>query len=119
MATILIVDDDHAYRAALSIALGDRGHTVISAPDAERALYEFSRHPVDAAIVDVRLQGLSGTTIMRALRRATTMPIIAISGGDIGTDVAAREAGADVYLQKPVPAAEIHAVVDRLLDRRE
>jgi len=117
VATILIVDDDRAYRTALAIALEDHGHSVITAADAERALYEFPRHRVDAAIVDVRLQGLSGTTIMRALRRATTMPIVAISGGDIGTDIAAREAGADVYLQKPVPAAEIHAVIERLLDK--
>lgn len=115
MATVLIVDDDEAYCLALSIALEDRGHTTIAVPNAERALYEYSRHLIDVAVIDVRLPGLNGTAIMRMFRRLTSMPIVAVSGGDAGTESAARSAGADAYLQKPVPTSELDAVVEDLL----
>ena len=115
MATIMLVDDDAEYRELMALALGDRGFRVLTEPSAEEALYRLSLHAVDAAVIDIRLPGLDGAALAEALRRRSTMPIVAVSGADEAGGAEARRAGADAFLAKPARADELAETLRRLI----
>jgi CheY-like chemotaxis protein len=77
---ILVVDDDHAIRESIRLALDTGGMTVVTAESGERALEAFDA-AFDGAIVDLMMSGMNGFETIRALRaRAPELPIIIVSG---------------------------------------
>ncbi len=68
MASVLVVDDNEAYRLVLRLVLELEGHRVVEAADAEEAVKVAARELPDAAFVDCRLPGMSGAECIRVLR---------------------------------------------------
>ncbi|MFT3764241.1 MAG: response regulator [Minicystis sp.] len=60
--TILVVDDERNIRRTLDLVLRGEGYAVLEAPSAEDALriLESPDHPVDLAVIDIMLPGMSG-----------------------------------------------------------
>jgi two-component system, response regulator RegA len=105
--TLLLVDDDEAFRTVLGRALARRGFAVVIAEDAPRA-EEAAKHQVfEYALVDVRMPGASGIELCAALRRIDeeTRIVVLTGYGTIANAVEAMRAGAADYLTKPVDAA--------------
>jgi two-component system response regulator RegA len=106
--TLLVVDDDEAFRSALGEAFARRGYAVSLAcgPDEARALAE--RQVFEYALVDVRMPGGSGIDLVRALRALDegTRIVVLTGYGTIANAVEAMRAGAFDYLAKPVNAAQ-------------
>lgn len=106
---LLIVDDDAVFRAQLARAFCARGFTVQIAGSAQDALYHFDAKPPDAMVVDLRMPGESGLTLLAQVQARTARPrIVVLTGyGSIATAVEAMRLGAIGYLTKPADADEI------------
>jgi two-component system, response regulator RegA len=112
--TILIVDDDEAFRTRLVRALRDRGLDASDAPDYDTAMACARQESPELALVDLRLPGRGGLDVVRDLRELDqTTNIIVLTGyGSIATAVQSVKMGASTYLTKPVDADQILAAFD-------
>ncbi|MBN8841421.1 MAG: response regulator transcription factor [Sphingomonadales bacterium] len=118
---LLLVEDDEGYAATLAEELRALDHAVTVAPNGAAALQAVDREPFDAAILDRMLPNMDGTAILRRLRESgKTLPVVMLSAlGRSGEKVEGLEAGADDYVVKPTPAAELEARLKALVRGRQ
>jgi two-component system response regulator RegA len=114
-ATILVVDDDDAYRTQLSRALERRGFRVIAAAGADAALDLARENPITFASLDLRMPGGSGLALVRSLRalRPEAVIVVVTGYGSIATALDAVRLGAAHYMTKPVDAGALLAAFAR------
>ncbi len=114
MTAFLVVDDDERLRERLARAFADRGFEVHQAADHAAALEVARAHPIERAVVDLRMPGPNGLVVVQdllALRPA--MQIVVVTGyGSIATAVEAMRLGARDYLTKPANADQILAAFE-------
>lgn len=111
--TILIVDDDEAIQDLVNIYTQEQGFQTRSCPSAETALEDMRKFFCPIVITDVQMPGMGGLSLCRKLR-AGKWPgyvyIIVMTGHDQEDGVIqALDAGADDYLDKGAPPAELRA----------
>jgi two-component system response regulator RegA len=113
--TLLLVDDDEAFRQVLAHALARRGFEVSVAADVPQAISLAEASPPEYAVVDLKLPGPSGLTLVKRLKALDDATRIVVLTGyaSIATAVEAVKLGATHYLAKPVDAQEIVAALDR------
>lgn len=113
--TLLLVDDDEVFRDVLSRALRRRGYAVITAADADSAYAAAKDDPPEYAVVDLKMPGASGLTLVERLHALeNTTRIVVLTGyASIATAVEAVKLGAQDYLSKPATADEIAAALER------
>ena len=103
---ILIIDDSFDITRVLRSAIFtlDPEIDVLVTPSAEEAMLEIIKADLDLIITDVRLPGISGLELLRKIReRHPVVKIVMMSGmDDRKLDEKAREAGANVFLRKPI-----------------
>ncbi len=102
--SVLVVDDDDAFRTRVAKGLVDRGFDVRTAANVDEALREARADPPEFAVVDLRMPGGSGLSLvgeLKALDPATRV-VVLTGWGSVGTAVDAMKRGATHYLQKPV-----------------
>ena len=121
MARVLIVDDDAALRAGLSEALSDLGHVVEEVGDGTAALDRLSRGGVDAVLLDLRMPGMDGLSVLRALRERGQMPPVAVLTAvpTAANTIEAMRLGAVDHIAKPIGREALAALVARMLPARE
>jgi two-component system response regulator CpxR len=120
---ILIVDDDKSLCALLSDRLEAEGFHLTAAHDGRRGLESAATGAFALVILDVMLPGLGGLEVLKALRAASTVPVLMLTArGDDVDRIIGLEYGADDYLAKPFNTRElvarIKAVLRRLDERR-
>lgn len=113
--TILVVDDDDAFRNRLVRAFQDRGHPAAAAGSAEEALEVAKQLDPKRAVIDLRLPNKSGLEIVADLVDAVPgIHCIMLTGyGSIATATEAIRLGAVDYLTKPADADQILAAFER------
>lgn len=116
---ILVIEDEAQLRAQLQRQLQTDGYTVDVSADGKDGLYRASEYPLDAAIVDLGLPGLSGIEVIKQLRSlGKNLPILVLTArGSWQNKVEGLEAGADDYLVKPFQMEELQARLKALLRR--
>ncbi len=116
---ILIVEDEPALLESLSEGFTRAGHVVDGSSEGTEALYMGQDYPIDAAVIDLGLPGMSGMEVIRELRKAgRDFPILILTARDRWEDkVEGLEAGADDYLAKPFHFEELRARMNALLRR--
>lgn len=116
---LLVVEDEKALRQTLQETLREQGFVVDVAADGEEGLYFIGEYPVDLAIVDLGLPGISGMDLIRQARaRGIKIPILILTARDRWQDkVEGLEAGADDFVVKPFRMEEVLARVQALLRR--
>ena len=116
---ILIVVDEENARLGYVALLRKWGCDVMGVGSAEEALAAFTRFRPAVIIADVELPGMDGLHLLRELgRELHEVPAIIITGkGSNERAVQAIEAGAFWYIEKPLHAPILHALLDRALGR--
>jgi HD-like signal output (HDOD) protein/CheY-like chemotaxis protein len=101
----LVVDDDTALLGAISRVLLQLGHEPVCVPSVEQAVHHLSRAPVDLLLLDLRLPGIDGMTLLKQLHaKSVPVPVIVMSGGKADREVLALGAR---FLSKPFGAKEL------------
>jgi two-component system, NtrC family, response regulator AtoC len=123
--TVLIAEDERTARLSLSELLEGRGYRVIQAEDGTQALAALMRRTpdaqsIDAGLLDIRMPGLDGLSILqRARESGIDVPIIVMTAhGDSGTVIEAMRLGAYDYIAKPLDFDQLVAQLDRAVSRR-
>jgi two-component system response regulator RegA len=112
--SLLIVDDDSAFRERLVRAMRDRGFEATGVGDHPSALHAAQADSPELAVVDLRLPGESGLSVVRDLKAldASTIVVVLTGYGSIATAVESIKLGATSYLTKPADADQIVAAFD-------
>ena len=122
MATILVVDDEMGIRELLSEILGDEGHVVELAENAQQAREYRLRSMPDLVLLDIWMPDTDGVTLLKewAAHGALTMPVIMMSGhATIDTAVEATKIGALNFLEKPIALQKLLSAVEQGLARAQ
>jgi DNA-binding NarL/FixJ family response regulator len=118
---ILVVDDDDGFRALVTAVLEHCGYELVEAATGEEALEAVRAAPPALVVLDVRLPGLSGYEVCRALREefGDRLPIVFVSGERTQSfdRVAGFLIGGDDYLVKPFALDDFVARIRRYLQR--
>ncbi len=118
---ILVVDDEADLLELVSFHLRQAGFSVETACDGASALEALRRSPPSLVLLDVLLPDLTGTEILRALRReeaTRNVPVVLLTArGDEVDRVVGFELGADDYVTKPFSPRELVLRVRAVLRR--
>jgi len=112
--TLLIVDDDDAFRERLVRAMRDRGFDACGVSHHAAAMEAARHESPELALVDLRLPSQSGLDVVRDLKALdpSTTVVVLTGYGSIATAVEAVKLGAASYLTKPADADRILAAFD-------
>jgi two-component system response regulator AtoC len=118
--SILIVDDEPNMRWVLGRALEQAGYTVKGAENGDEASGVLAREPIELVLLDLKLRGEDGLTILRRIRerRPEIVVIILTAYGTVPTAVEAMQLGAADFLRKPFDVEEVLFKIARALERR-
>jgi two-component system response regulator FixJ len=99
-----LIDDDDAVRNGLALLISTVGLRVQGWSDPQQFLREFPRQDIGAIVLDVRMPGLSGLTVLDTLvAQGVDQPVIMLTGhGTVEMCRRAFKAGAAEFLEKPV-----------------
>lgn len=116
---VLVVEDEAPLREQLQERLKENGWLVDCAADGEEGLHLGREYPVDVAVIDLGLPGLSGIELIGRLRESRkTFPVLILTARNRWQDkVDGLEAGADDYLVKPFHIEELLARLRALVRR--
>jgi len=114
-AKILLVEDDPAIVVTLSRVLTDEGYEVAVEKRGDAGLDRAKTDSCDVVITDLKLPGLSGLDLVRALRVARPrLPIILMTAhGTTETAIEATQSGAYDYLVKPFEIPELLGMLEK------
>ena len=101
--TILVIDDERNMRWVLEQALEKAGYDVVTAVDGQNGLSAFVRNAVDLVLLDLKMPGQDGLSVLRALRqRSADVPMILMTAyATVPTAIEALKIGATDYIRKP------------------
>src|SRR5579871_4319925 len=116
---VLIVEDEDNARKGYEQLLQKWGYDVLGVASAEDALAKFASFQPDSLIADVELPGMNGLDLLKQLgNELRNVPSIIITGkGSDERAVAAIESGAFWYIEKPMKAPVLRALLDRALGK--
>ncbi|HYA96787.1 MAG TPA: sigma-54 dependent transcriptional regulator [Methylomirabilota bacterium] len=116
---VLIVEDEENSRKGYEALLQRWGCEVLGVGSAEDALSKFTAYQPDVLIADVELPGMNGLELIAQLgEELRGVPSIIITGkGSEERAVAAIEAGAFWYIEKPLKGPVLRALLDRALGK--
>ncbi|HOW68589.1 MAG TPA: response regulator [Verrucomicrobiota bacterium] len=119
--TVYIVDDDISFLRSLSRLLRASGFHVVALTSATEFLSMAEPGMRGCLVTDLMMPGLDGMALQAELQKAgSTLPILFLTGhGDIPTTVQAMKRGAENFLTKHAPKAELIAAVNGALARDE
>lgn len=117
---LLIVDDEIGPRESLKMILKPY-YTIFTAQNGEEALNIIQNNPIDLATLDYKMPGMTGTELLREIRKFNEeMAVIMITGfGTMKSAVEGIRYGASDYLVKPFEVNEIIDIVKRNLDKKK
>lgn len=118
---LLCVEDEQRVRAFMVRGLREEGFVVLEAANAAAALEVLGREPIELVLLDWMLPGTSGLELLKTLRaRGELIPVVMVTARDDAADrVAALNAGADDYLDKPFVFDELLARIRAVLRRSQ
>jgi DNA-binding NtrC family response regulator len=118
---ILFADDEAHLRDLMQMELPRLGHEVTVCPDGTAALKALEKGSYDAALLDLRMPGLTGIEVLGKVRQISpdTQVIILTGHATVDTAVQALRLGAFDYLTKPCKWAELEIILSRVAERRD
>jgi PAS domain S-box-containing protein len=117
---VLLAEDTPANRKLVSLILERRGHTVVGVGSGQEAIDRILHDDFHLVLMDVQMPGLDGfeaTALIRGLPdgNKARLPIVAMTAHALkGDRERCLQSGMDDYIAKPINAAELVALVERL-----
>jgi two-component system response regulator HydG len=118
-ATILVVDDEESNLLAMKKILEQEAYQVVTARLGTTALTSFRRQEFDLVLTDLRMPGVSGLELLRAIRKENSdVPVVMLTAyGTVNDAVEAMKHGAVDFLSKPLRRETILKCVQDTLAR--
>ena len=118
---ILFADDEAHLRDLMQMELPRLGHEVTVCPDGTAAIRALERGSFDAALLDIRMPGITGIEVLNQIKQISpdTQVIILTGQATVDTAVQALRLGAFDYLTKPCKWAELEVLLQRIAERRD
>jgi len=114
--SVLIIDDDTAFRFAMAKALRRSGYAVSEASSGEEAVDVLSNgSPPDVALLDLKMKGIGGLEVLRRCGSVSTRVIVLTGHGTVKAAVEAMQLGAFSFLEKPVDANMLRPLLRQAL----
>jgi DNA-binding response OmpR family regulator len=107
---LLIIEDNQAIRSMLARFLENEGYQVAESESGEEGLKLFEQNKFDLVLLDIMLPKMDGFEVCKEIRKHSMIPIIMITGLDVG---------ADDYIVKPFSHEEIAARIRAIMRRIE
>jgi DNA-binding NtrC family response regulator len=117
---LLIVEDDESMLLTLQDLFLQEGKEVICARDGETAMVEFGKNQPDLVLLDIRLPGIDGLSVLEKMRQDAPglLVVIMTAYPEVPTAIQAMKAGAYDYINKPFDLDELRLVVQKALETR-
>src|SRR3954469_14244986 len=118
---ILFADDEKSLQEFMRTELPRLGHEVTVCPDGRAAVKTLEKGGVDAAILDLRMPGLTGIEVLEQIKKLSpdTETIIMTGHASMETAIEAVRLGAFDYITKPCKLAEIEGILRKVAEKRE
>jgi len=116
---VLLVDDEAGIRKVLRISLEDGGYRVHTAQDAVKALEIFKKHSPPVVMTDIKMPGMSGIDLLKALKELNPdVEVIMITGhGDINLAIKSLKFEATDFITKPIHDEALDIAMQRAWER--
>jgi two-component system, NtrC family, response regulator AtoC len=116
---IAVVDDEPIVVREIKRSLSKQGYEVETFLDGESVLKQLDRSEYDLFISDLRLPGISGLDLLKAIRKHNPQceTILITAHGTVDSAIEAIRCGAFHYVTKPIKMAELRLLVKRALDK--
>ena len=116
--TVIIVDDDEAFRDSLKVLLESAELSVTVYDSGRNFLNAFERDGVACLLLDIKLPDMNGLELQQELiSQGIDLPVIVMTGyGDVSLAVKAMKAGAVDFIEKPIDRASLMESVNDALD---
>ncbi|MDY6832960.1 MAG: response regulator [Thermodesulfobacteriota bacterium] len=120
-ASVLLVDDEEAFAASNAKLLSNRGYDVRTALDGETALQVLAENAVDVTVLDVRMPGMDGISLLTEIKkRYPLVEVIMLSGqATFEAAVEGLKLGASDYLMKPCQITDLIGKIEEAMEKRE
>ncbi len=117
---ILFADDEAHLRDLMQMELPRLGHEVTVCQDGAAAIRALEKGPYDAALLDMKMPGLTGIEVLSKIKQISpeTEVVILTGHATVDTAVQALRLGAFDYLTKPCKWAELEVILNRIAERR-
>lgn len=115
-----LIDDDQAVRESLALLIGTVGLRVQAWADPQAFLAGFDRTGIGAIVLDVRMPGIGGLTVLdRLVAQGVDQPVIMLTGhGTVEMCRRAFKAGAAEFLEKPVDDEQLLEALQQAVRQR-
>lgn len=116
---LLMVDDETEFLQAMEPGLARRGFDVATAEDGSKALELIRSHTFDVILLDVKMPGIDGVEVFRAVKReAPEIPVVLLTGhGNLQQAFETSREGVDEYLTKPCDVETLAGVLKAAVAR--
>lgn len=114
-----IIDDDEAVLRSLALLLRSHGHATRSYASGEQFLADITSAEPGCAVVDVRMPGIDGITLLRRLGAMNSgLPVVVVTGhADVALAVQAMKEGAVDFVEKPYTEEAMLGAVETAIAR--
>src|SRR5436309_12103931 len=118
---VLFVDDEKPLQEFMRSELPRLGHEVTVCPDGKAALKVLEKGKFDAAILDLRMPGMTGIEVLEHLKRVSpdTEAVVMTGHASMETAIEAVRLGAFDYITKPCKLTEIAAILQKIAEKRD
>ena len=119
--TVLVVDDDHFVRMALTEALRTWNYNVVEAGRVDEAKKAFAEHEPAIALLDIDLPDGSGLDVLTEIKAESPDTVVVMITGsvDVPNTVAALRGGAHDFIGKPVKMEELKVTLRNAFETQE
>jgi two-component system OmpR family response regulator len=117
MAKVLVIADEPGIRSLLDTLLSRKGYDVVLAESGQKGLECFRREHPDVLVLDLKMPGMDGLTVLRQIRSLDPIiPVIILTGaGTAETEQRVRAMGVTEYVEKEFSLHLLGDALKRLL----
>jgi DNA-binding NtrC family response regulator len=118
---VLFVDDEVSLQEFMRSELPRMGHEVVVCPDGHTAMQVLAKSAFDAAILDLRMPGMTGIEVLEQLKAVSplTEAVVMTGHASMETAMQALRLGAFDYMTKPCKLAEIEVILRKIAEKRD